>query len=645
MKRIHLLLPLLILTGTAPLLSAETPILHRLGPFGGDVRSLAQHPQKPDRIFLGTADGQIYISETRGRNWERLVPGIGRRNAVVDNLVFDPEDPNLLYAAGWELKSNRGWLYRTRDGGNSWEAIDLANHNSSVRALAVAPTNSRALAVGISEGVLLSLDEGQTWERISRGYRSLHNVHSLAFDPADHRRLYVGTWRLAWRTDDLGENWQAIHQGMYWDSDLFTLLVDPRDTSTVYASACSGVWKSKKSGASWTKLNNGLSDEARRTRVLRFDPSNPDILYAGTTIGLYHSVDAGASWKNLLENLVINAILVDPHRGNRLIVGTEDAGILISEDGGRQFEPANSGFVHRQISSLAYSARSDHLYASVSMDREFGGFYYSTDRGKHWIRFNDGLADQIGRIQSILTSQAADQVWLATRNGIFQGIPASQKWKRLQGTGSLQVNDLTFVDSSEDRLLAATPRGVFAYNLATEKIARIEIPIYDREIFSLHRDQASGLIFAGSDMGVFRSDDQGSHWELKVNGFPYVTVTVLASIEGTIFAGTTRGLFRSEDLGETWIECQGIYPIELTAISGDESKIFAADLQAGYLFVSSDGGRTFSSRNMSDHASRISALVLIGESQLVAGTLSEGVLGLEYSRPASTYRSGSSPHR
>jgi photosystem II stability/assembly factor-like uncharacterized protein len=186
-----------------------------LGPYGGDVRSLSLHPDLPQRIFLGTADGQLYVSENWGAKWQKLRPGLNRRELVLDSIVFHPNDPNIIYAGGWELKSDRGALYRSTDGGRNWQSIDLGDFQSSIRAVAIAPGQPSYIAVGINEGVLLSTNSGESWKRITRGYRSLYNVHSLAFDPENPDTLYVGTFRLAWKTENLGKKWIPIHSGMF----------------------------------------------------------------------------------------------------------------------------------------------------------------------------------------------------------------------------------------------------------------------------------------------------------------------------------------------------------------------------------------------------------------------------------------------
>jgi photosystem II stability/assembly factor-like uncharacterized protein len=239
------------------------PDVQPLGPFGGDVRSLAMHPERSNRVFLGTADGQIYRSENWGASWEKLTPGLNRRELVIDSLVFHPGNPDILFAGGWELKSDRGALYRTSDGGQTWQQVELGRWESSIRTFAIAPQNPEYLAVGINEGVLLSTDGGSSWDRITRGYRSLYNVHSLAFDPHQPETLYVGTWRLPWKTTNLGKAWKPIHNGMFWDSDRFSIQIHPSQPEIVFAGACSGIYRSFNGGSRWSKLKNGLPEMIR----------------------------------------------------------------------------------------------------------------------------------------------------------------------------------------------------------------------------------------------------------------------------------------------------------------------------------------------------------------------------------------------
>ncbi len=620
-------LPVLLMAALTTGAAVAEPELVPLGPFGGDVRSIAQHPRYPDRLLLGTADGQLFSSSNWGETWERLTPGIGRRELVLDSIVFDPRDPERIWVGGWELKSDRGGLYLSVDGGRSFQRQDLGIYESSIRAVAVSPQDPQTVAVGITEGVLVTRDSGKSWQRINRGYRSLHDVHSLAFDPLDPELLFVGTWRLGWRTPDLGKRWIPIHDGMFWDSDLFSLQIDPADPQVIFAGACSGIYRSLNRGDQWVRLKNGLPPEAKRTRVVRIDPGNRRVVYAGTTEGLFRSEDHGDSWRALIPDIVVNALIIDPRDSNRLILGTDDAGVLRSFDGGRSFEPANTGFIQRQISAVAGRPGSpDEVFAAVALDAAYGGFFASRDRGRHWEPYNDGLGDAVALIRSILPSRQSPTVYLGTSRGLFRGVPFRNAWQRVPGTERLTVNGLEFGTPDEAQLFLACREGLYRLT-GSGRLVRVKIPVYEREVFAIARE--GSRLYLGTEMGVFRSDDGGEKWTIKGDGMPYLSVTALAAAGDRVFAGTRNGMFWSEDGAEHWKPAQGVFPIEIsavqTAVNGD---VYAADPLVGYLFASTDGGRSWRSLNVGSSLSRISSLSRTEAGALLAGTVSEGVYAI-----------------
>ena len=263
-----------------------------VGPDGGDARSLEAVSGDPQHLYLGTINSWIYESTDEGGSWHRLARLDASDDLVVDDIVVDPGNPLLIYAAAWKFDRPDGGLWVSHDGGKNWKS-NPGLQGQSVRAFTLAPSNHNIMFAGTLEGVFRSTDGGASWRQISpQGSREIHEVESLAVDPHDPDIVYVGTWHLPWKTVDGGNYWQNIKQGVIDDSDVFSIIVDPDKPSIVYASACSGIYKSYNGGSLFKKIQ-GIPATARRTRVLRQDPVHHDTVYAGTTEGLYKTTDAG----------------------------------------------------------------------------------------------------------------------------------------------------------------------------------------------------------------------------------------------------------------------------------------------------------------------------------------------------------------
>ncbi len=626
MIRYALLIAIVLAAVIAPL-SGE-PELISLGPFGGDVRSLACHPQRPNWIFLGTADGQLFLSKSSGKRWEKLSPGLNRRELVIDSLVFHPNQPDILYAGGWELRSDRGELFVTKDGGVTWGKVDLGRYQSSIRAVALAPSNPDYIAVGITEGVIVSRDGGREWTRISRGYRSLYNVHSLAFHPSDANLLFAGTWRLGWRTPNLGKRWIRIQNGIYWDSHLFSIRINPENPEIVFAGACSGIYRSTNGGDQWTRLRSGLPSEAKRTRTLRFDPKDPKTIYAGTTAGLYRSVNNGADWKQLLKDVVVNTILIDPNDSQTVMLGTDDAGVLKSTDAGHSFLPANEGFTQRQVGAVAVQpGTKDVFYAGVALDRQFGGFFLSRDRGRTWASFNKGLGKVVPNIHTILPLDSPELVFLGTSGGLFRGVPEKEEWSLVGGTSGLTINNLD-IHRGQKLLFLACPDGMYQLDLSEERLTRQVLAADDPKVTSVLVDRERNLVYAGTSRGVYRSRDQGASWQIKSKGLSGASIETLEKAGPNILCGTKSGLFFSNDNGESWSPSGGVFPIEIGSIRANPSsqeQVVAANVLSGYFFVSVNGGLSWEVTDLGPSLSKISSLAFTSSGDLLAGTVTEGV--------------------
>jgi len=370
-------------------------------------------------------------------------------------------------------------------------------------------------------------------------------------------------------------------------------------------------------------------------RTLSLDYVNPSIIYAGTTVGLFASRDGGARWSRLIPGVVVNAIVVHPTDDRIVLVGTDDAGVLRTTDGGQSFEPVNNGFSHRQVTDLAVSPNGEALYAAIALDRHYGGFFRSVDNGHSWESYNEGLDQLVDSVTCILTLDA-DTVVIGTRQGVLVGNPGEKPWNLIASTKKLRVLDLA-AGPEPDIVYIAAETGILELSLKTQKLRQLQIPVYRGKINTVLFDRESGNLFAGGDTGVFRSGDGGETWAMKVRGLPYSPIHSLEKSSLGILCGTKQGVFVTNNSGELWAGGKGIFPLDIVTITANpsnRSEVFAADVLVGYLFMSRDGGMSWEVLNPLDTRSRISSLAFGPDGKLFAGTLSEGIYLIEELPPS-----------
>lgn len=578
----------LALAAGGPYAAAQTWV--PVGVPGGNVRELAEDPRNPDRVYLGTAEGMLYRSEDGGRRWTRLSPGFPRRGCSLDEIVVDRR--GVVYIGFWEIHGRGGGVAWSDDRGETFHFLrGMEGH--AVRALAIAPTNRRALAAGTPDGVYLSRDAGTTWTRITpEGHPDLRNFGSLAFDPVDARVIYAGTWHLPWKTVDGGETWTRMDRGMIDDSDVMTLTIEPGRARTVFATACTGIYRSRDGGERWTKLK-GIPYSNRRTRSFALGREDRNILLAGTTLGLWISRDGGGSWRRSTKKQVINAVIARPD--GSILIGTEEEGILRSTDGGRAWVASNSGFSERLVSKLLFDPAGNQVFMATWGSR--GGLYRSSNVGGPWTRLHEGLEDR--RVLSLALHDGA--VLAGTDEGIYALPSEAEAWNRwdthVDGAEVVaRVTELCTLPSGA--ILAGTSQGLIRSLDGGRTWARSSAGGGEEVLGLAVSGRNPDLVVAATRSGFFRSRDGGETWKHVSTGLgvtPHALVFVPRQ-ERVVFATTTGGLYRSEDAGGTWkLVGGGIPHSDLTGIviHPDGRSMYVSDFTWGGIFRSLDGGSTW----------------------------------------------------
>lgn len=424
-------------------LQAQATSWQPLPVHGADVRSLVIDPGDSESIFAGTSGGHVYRSEDGGQSWRSAGEAVPFGGWVVGSLIFDPNLENRLWAGLWGIWGS-GLVAFSDDHGIRWTLRRNGLPQAAVYALAAVPGAPGKLYAATREGVFGTEDHGLNWRLLSGAYPQLVNVSSLLVDPFEPATVLAGTWRRAYRSDDGGRTWRGIFDGMALDSEVFTLRAVPDRPGEIWASTCGWVYRSPNRGVSWARHSQGLQERRSPSIVVLPDGS----LITGTVRGLYRSQDNGENWQlTSSPEIAINTLAVHPSRPNRVLVGTEGAGVWISEDGGRRWSSFPKGMTNLRVDALARLG--DEVFAAVNHAGPFSGIYRVASSG-------EAIREDLSIPTVLDLASHGDDLYAATEQGLYERRVGD--WRRVQKVGSGRVEGLTARDS---RLVVRTPTQLF----------------------------------------------------------------------------------------------------------------------------------------------------------------------------------------
>jgi photosystem II stability/assembly factor-like uncharacterized protein len=312
----------------------------------------------------------------------------------INVFVVDPSNPQIVYAGTGENGSGSG-VYKSADGGATWQLAAEGLPTADVKALAINPANPNQLyaMVDVRGEVYGSSDAGATWKRLAET-QLFGGFERALFTSAADQRLVLSLARpggLA-RSRDGGRTWTPLRKGLPGDEHevyVMSLAIDPTDANVMYAGTGGfvgqghGVYKSTDGGDSWSASNRGMIDY--RITAIAIDPTAANIVYAGSDAGeLFKSEDGGQTWRNLTAQLpldpnahiTLQQIVFDPGDPARLYLLTPNAGLLIGSQGGAQWQvmqvPSESGSA---VIKTMIVVPGPALHLLVGLERQ-GGVHY-----------------------------------------------------------------------------------------------------------------------------------------------------------------------------------------------------------------------------------------------------------------------------
>ncbi len=342
-----------------------------------------------------------------------------------------PEEPRrrVMYTG---LAS--GGIWKTDDGGATWNSVFDQEGTSSIGDLAVAPWDHDVVWAGTGErnslrsnswgnGLHRSDDGGETWTHV--GLEETREIGRIAVHPTDTGTVYVGALGHLWgpnpergvyRTTDRGESWEKV-LFVNDTTGIVDLKMNPRDPDVLYAAAWhrlrwggghmegagagSGIYRTTDGGETWTELtrpglDNGLPTEKLGRIGLAVHPEDPEIVYAVIQAahgarrpdvsphgGIFRSDDGGDSWERVhdvsaVPDYFYNEVWLNPTDPDELFLA--QTRLHRSTDGGRSVEVFDVGRVHVDHHAMWIDPEHpDHMVLGND-----GGVYVSEDHGETW---------------------------------------------------------------------------------------------------------------------------------------------------------------------------------------------------------------------------------------------------------------------
>lgn len=374
----------------------ETLPLGLPGVYSGVPITITIDPFNPDKVFVNSYTGGLYLSLDGGQSWMNAMNGF--TGAEMTDISMDPNNPSVVFAVG------RPGPFKSYDGGLHWLGTGFIEGGTQPRpewsAVCVNPEDPNiVLAADQFYGELYKTeDSGRSWRIVLRIMpqdqveypRSLHGLKTIVYAPSDPSIVYAGaripdktiefdrttpfdTTRPSlgiYRSVDGGETWVQINDGLEKTTfNINQIAVDPDNPQIAYAATLnSGIFKTVDGGQHWVSINQGIT--RNDIRSICIDPARPNVIYAGAeNAGIFKSDNGGLAWKQVNYGLdaeaTIRDIVIDPLDTDRVYAGDWHTGVYVTENGGRLWRHINDGLENRAVTALSISADGRVLYAAT----------------------------------------------------------------------------------------------------------------------------------------------------------------------------------------------------------------------------------------------------------------------------------------
>ncbi|MEO0875550.1 MAG: glycosyl hydrolase, partial [Bacteroidota bacterium] len=406
-----------------PILQLEDSLFHGLkwrniGPFRGG-RSVASTGVigQPHTYYMGSTGGGVFKTTDAGITWKNISDG-SFKTGTVGAITVAESDPNIVvvgmgeHAARGVMTSMGDGVYKSMDAGKTWTHLGLekTRHISDV---IIHPTNPDVLYIAAQgaqygpteeRGIYRSVDGGKTWERVLFVNTST-GASSLSMDMTNPRILYASMWqhqRYPWymesggedsglyKSTDGGDTWTPMKAGLPEDFGKSGISVSRANPERVFVvieaeGKKGGVYRSDNAGTSWTQVNSNRVNIARSWYYMEIfaDPQNENVVYV-LNAPVMKSIDGGKSFSNIpVPHGDNHHLWINPHDNTNLI-NSNDGGANISFNGGKSWSTQQN-----QATAQFYRVITDNLvpynvYGGQQDNSAIGIASRTSDGGIDW---------------------------------------------------------------------------------------------------------------------------------------------------------------------------------------------------------------------------------------------------------------------
>lgn len=586
---------------------------------GGRISALAIHPSEPQTIYLGAAAGGIFKSIDKGITWSPIFDN--NSSLAIGDIAVAPSDKNIVYVGTGESNGGGGsvsfdgtGVFKSTNGGVSWQHIGLNNIGSTGKVV-IDPQNPNRVFVGAmgflyasnsDRGIFRTLDGGQSWEKVLYLTDSTGCI-DLVMHPQNPNILYAAMWERMrypdarnyggatcgiFRSIDGGNTWTRLQDGLPTsDIGRIGITISPSDPSVLYSiytdkiGYFKGAYKTSNGGDSWQTLDpskhlyNVFSSFGWWFGRIVVDPLDPNTAYA-LGLDIYKTTDGGENWTIISNSIHVDhhALWINPLNTNSLYVGN-DGGFYSTENGGNTWDWADDIPITQFYTCEIDNKNPQRLYGGT---QDNGTWRTLTGGTNDWefILGGDGFVSLVDPIDNRF-------VYASSQNGFFyrsqnggssfaysiNGVNLSEprNWKT---PVILSPQDPSVLYYGTNRLYRSTDRA-FSWTAISPNLAKTDnnsgLPYGTVTTIAVSPLNAQ-IIYCGTDDGnAWVTSNGGTDWQKITNGLPNRWVTSIAAdpfdentayitFSGYKWKDYQPHILKTTNKGQNWVDISSNLP-------------------------------------------------------------------------------------